>query len=76
MPHFQIHVAHGDQTATTELDLAGAEEVRLEAIYDAREMLVEGVMQGEDRSQWQIAVTDERGATVLELPFSQVFEDG
>ena len=74
MPHFQIHVAHGDQTATTDLHMAGAEEVRLEAIYDAREMLVEGVMQGEDRSAWQIAVTDEDGATVLQLPFADAFE--
>ena len=74
MPHFKFHVAHGSETAITDEELASADEVRLEAVYDAREMLVEGIMEGEDRSDWKMAVTDEEGQTVLELPFSHAFE--
>jgi hypothetical protein len=74
MPHFLFHVADGTETYTTDEDLADVNEVRLEAVYDAREMLVEGLMAGEDRSDWRLAVTDEEGRTVVEVPFSQAFQ--
>ena len=74
MPHFKFQVAHGSETAVTDEEFASADEVRLEAIYDAREMLVEGIMEGEDRSGWRMAVMDQEGQTVLELPFSEAFE--
>ena len=76
MPHFKFHLAHGDHTATAECDLADAAEARLEAVYDAREVLVDGLVRGEDRSEWHLAVTDDGGATVLEMDLSEAFTAG
>ena len=74
MAHFFFKLDGGDACAdVVELDLPNVERAHMEARDSARDMLVDGAGQGEDRAQWRMTVTDEAGQTVLQMPFSAAF---
>ena len=74
MAHFYFNVDGGNAlTETVGLDLPSLERAHMEARDSARDMLVDGVIRGEDRLEWQMVVTDEAGETVLRMPFAAAF---
>lgn len=74
MTHYFFKLDGGASCAdVVELDLPSLERAHMEARDSARDMLVDGAVQGEDRTQWQMTVTDETGETVLKMPFGAAF---
>lgn len=73
MPIFYFHIRAGNLMIRDEegLDAPHLDDVREEALQSARDLLSEGVLAGEDRSDWAVLVAEASGQIVLTLPLSR-----
>jgi hypothetical protein len=53
------------------IELPNLDAVREQALKTARQLLDDGIAQGEDRSGWKFDIKDSRDETVLTLPFTE-----
>jgi hypothetical protein len=71
MPRYFLHIKNGDETLVDEEggEYDDLEAVRAEARDAARDIMSEGVLNGESLDGRVFLITDEGGGTVLEYPF-------
>jgi hypothetical protein len=76
MPRYYFHIRKGDVLADDAegIEVSETDSLEEEAIEAARDLLAEGDLQGLDRREWVFEVADERGRTVLTLPFADAVE--
>jgi hypothetical protein len=72
VPKFYFNViAQSDIIADLEgSDLATLDAAKLEAVSDARALMSEAVLRGRDISDWRIEISDDDGAVLASLRFS------
>jgi hypothetical protein len=76
MSRYYFHIRKGDllEDDPQGTEVAQPEFLEEEAVEAARDLLAEGDLQGLDRREWVYEVADERGETVLVLPFKDAVE--
>lgn len=76
MPKFYFNViAQSDIITDLEgSDLATLDTAKLEAVYDARALMSEAVLRGRDISDWRIEISDDAGAVLATLGFSDAIK--
>jgi hypothetical protein len=57
-----------------DVELAGLDAVRQEAAQTAREIMVDGILSGADRTEWITNVRDSQGTIVLSFKFSDLLD--
>ena len=75
MSRWYLHV-HDGTTAFPDPDggeFPDIEAAREEALVTAREVLIDGIRIGQDRSSWRVEVASESGKPLLMVLFSEVF---
>jgi hypothetical protein len=75
VPRFYFDLYRWDVAKDPEgLDLPDLESARREAIREARSLITESLQRGHLPREYRVEVRDERGRTVLAVPFFEAIE--